>query len=320
MMSNDSSSPTVTNCTIGDNNAPNGPAMVCNSVWWQGFPSTVTIVNCIIWNGPDWLGNNDNSTITITYSDVEGGWQGEGNMDADPCFVKMGYCGPNGTPADTNDDFWVEGNYHLQPASLCINAGDPNYVPGPNDTDIDGEARVMFARVDMGADEFNPIRLGIVSKKRVARTEFAYDCNATFTNLWPFAVTNVELQMIQVPENMTIIEPNVTFGDIEFGTRQSITSIDTCTFQVDRSQAIEPDKIVWKVKCQMADTGMPIELTCAGALADDGKIGFEDLAALAGQWLWVGPAGSIPEDVTGDGIVNLRDFAVLAEQQMEGKP
>ena len=122
----------------------------------------------------------------------------------------------------------------------------------------------MFARVDMGADEFNPIRLGIVNKKRVARTEFAYDCNATFTNLWPFAVTNVELQMMQAPENMTIIEPNVTFGDIQFNTRQSITSIDTCTFQVDRSQAIKPDKIVWKVKCQRADTGMPIELTING--------------------------------------------------------
>jgi hypothetical protein len=149
---------------------------------------------------------------------------------------------------------------------------------------------------------------------------FVYDCNATFTNLWPFAVTNVELEMIQAFENMMIIEPNVAFGDIEFGTRQSITSIDTCTFQVDRSVAIGPDKIVWKVKCQRADTGMPIELTCAGALADDGKIGFEDLAALANQWLWVGEAGSLPEDITGDGIVNLRDFAVLAEQRLEGKP
>jgi hypothetical protein len=211
------------------------------------------------------------------------------------------------------------GDYHLRPDSPCINAGDPNYISEPNETDIDGEQRVMFGRIDMGADEFNPIRLGIVNKKRVARTQFIYDCNATFTNLYSFAVKNVEIQMMQASENMTIIEPNVTFGDIQFNARQSITSIDTCTFKVDRSKAIEPEKIVWKVKCQRADTGMPIELTCASALADDGKIGFEDLAELAGQWLWVGPAGSIPEDITGDGIVNLRDFAVLAEHRLEGR-
>jgi hypothetical protein len=297
------SSPTLTNCTIADNNAPNGPAMACDS-YLQKYPSTVKMVNCIIWNGFSWLWNYDNSTITIAYGDVEGSWPGEGNMDADPCFVEMGYWDPNGTPADANDDFWVEGNYHLQPDSPCINAGDPNFIAEPNETDIDGEARVMFEWIDMGADEFNPIRLGIVSKTRVARTEFAYDCNATFTNLWPFAVKNVELQMMQAPENMTIIEPNVTFGDIEFGTRESITSIDTCTFQVDRSKAIEPDKIVWKVKCQMADTGTPIELTCAGDLADEGKIGFEDLAELAGQWL----------KADGDGVVNFIDFARIAEK------
>jgi predicted outer membrane repeat protein len=301
----------LTNCTLSRNYALQGNALACDSLTYN-TPSNLQVINCILWDGGDELLNDDGSSIAITYSDVQGGWTGTGNIDADPCFVEMGYWDPNGTPADSNDDFWVEGNYHLQPASLCINAGDPNYVAEPNEIDFDGEARVMFARVDMGADEFNPIHLGIVNKKRVSRTEFAYDCNATFTNLWPFAVTNVELQMMQAPENMTIIEPNVTFGDIEFGTRLSITSIDTCTFQVDRSKAIEPDKIVWKVKCQMADTGMPIELTCAGALADDGKIGFEDLAALAGKWLWVGEAGSIPEDITGDGIVNLRDFAELA--------
>ena len=137
-------------------------------------------------------------------------------------------------------------------------------------------------------------------------------------NSWQFAVKNVQLQMAQASENMTIIEPNVTFGDVVFGMRDSIASTDTCTFQVDRSKAIEPEKIIWKVKCQRADTGMPIELTIngvgSGALdgADEGKIGFEDLAKLAKRWLWVGEAGSIPEDITGDGIVNLADFAALA--------
>jgi len=162
--------------------------------------------------------------------------------------------------------------------------------------------------------------LGVVSKERIDRTNFIYDCNTTFTNLWPFAVKNVELQMMQAAENMTIIEPNVTFGDIQFNTRQSIASADTCTFRVDRSKAIEPEKIVWKVRCERSDTSMPIELTINGVGSGvlegpaEGKIDFEDLEKLVGRWLWVGEAGSIPEDITGDGVVNLRDFAALAER------
>jgi len=309
-MWNEYSSPTVSNCTFVYNYAPNGPAVAFDS-YQQRYPSNVIMANSIVWNGSDWLWNNDLSTITVSYSDVQGGWRGRGNINTNPRFVDS-----------------ANGNYHLLPDSPCINVGDPAFVPEPDETDMDGEARVMFGRIDMGADEFNPIRLGIVSKKRVARTEFAYDCNATFTNLYSFAVRNVELQMMQASENMTIIEPNVTFGDIEISPGESATSIDTCTFQVDRSEAIEPDKIVWKVKCQRSDTGMPLELTINGVssgglesiysnLSTDEKNGLDDLAKLLGQWLWVGPAGSIKEDVTGDGIVNLRDFAELVEHRLE---
>jgi hypothetical protein len=40
--------------------------------------------------------------------------------------------------------------------SPCIDAGDPNYVAEPNETDIDGQIRVFAGNVDMGADEFVP--------------------------------------------------------------------------------------------------------------------------------------------------------------------
>ena len=297
-MYNYNSSPAITNCTFNGNSAGDGGGM-------HSERSNMNVTNCILWSDVPSEIYSD-TPIVVTYSDVQGSWPGVGNINAEPLFVAP-----------------IGGNLHLQADSPCINAGDPNYVAGPNETDIDGELRVMFERIDMGADEFNPIRLGIVKKTRTGRTQFVYDCNATFTNLWPFAVKNVQLEMIKASDNMDINEPNVSFGDIEFSPRESITSIDTCTFQVDRSKAIEPDKIVWQVKCQRADTGMPLELTINGVsssgLEGEGKIGFEDLAELAGQWLWVGPAGSIPEDVTGDGIVNLRDFAVLAEQRLEGK-
>jgi len=61
----------------------------------------------------------------------------DGNISEDPLFVN-----PQG-----ND-------YHLQLDSPCISAGDPNYVPEPGQTDIDGEDRIYAVKIDIGADEY----------------------------------------------------------------------------------------------------------------------------------------------------------------------
>jgi len=80
-------------------------------------------VNTILWANfaPD--GNEiylDNSVIDATYSDIQGGWSGEGNIDADPLFV------------DPDN-----GDYHLQEGSPCIDAGDPNSPLDPDGTIAD---------------------------------------------------------------------------------------------------------------------------------------------------------------------------------------
>jgi len=147
------SSPIVTNCTFAGNSAVNGSALACDS-YQQSYPSTVGLANCILWDSGGEIWNNDGSTITITYSDVQGGWPGLGNIDVDPCFVDPGYWDPNNTPGDPSDDFWVDGDYHLTTVSPCIDTGDPCFVPAPGETDFDGEPRVSGYRVDMGADEF----------------------------------------------------------------------------------------------------------------------------------------------------------------------
>ncbi|MHC4575190.1 MAG: choice-of-anchor Q domain-containing protein, partial [Planctomycetota bacterium] len=83
---------------------------------------------------------------------MQGRWRGEGNIDWDPCFVRSGW-DANGTPDYLWDDFWVGGDYHLRADSPCINAGDPCYVVGPNETDIEGRPRVICGLIDMGAYE-----------------------------------------------------------------------------------------------------------------------------------------------------------------------
>ena len=132
-----------TNCTFADNIAPNGSSLACEHVFVG--PSDINITNCIFWDDGDEIWNNDNSIITITYSDVQGGWPGEGNIDADPCFVEPGYWDPNGA--------WIEGDYLLLPGSPCIDAGDNSAIPPSVITDLDGYPRIRGPAVDMGAYE-----------------------------------------------------------------------------------------------------------------------------------------------------------------------
>ncbi len=103
----------------------------------------VNAVNCIVYaNGDDANDNlyaGDSETFDVTYSCIEGGYTGTGNISSAPCFFD-----------DANDD------YHLTWESPCVHSGDPNFVADANETDIDGNPRVMGGRVDMGADEDFP--------------------------------------------------------------------------------------------------------------------------------------------------------------------
>lgn len=137
--------PVINNCTFSGNSASRSGGGICNSYYSQS-----TLTNCIFWGDiPEeiYLDLGHNGTALITYSDIQGGWEGEGNIDTDPCFFEPGYWDANGV--------WVEGDYHLLIDSVCINAGDPNYVAGPDETDLDGKNRVLCGRIDMGAYEFH---------------------------------------------------------------------------------------------------------------------------------------------------------------------
>ncbi len=139
------SSPIITNCTICDNF---GDGIMSYDM------SNPVIVNCIFWGnsygpiivepeGPYY----ESSTPVVTFSDIQGGWLGLGNIAEDPCFVSPGYLDPNDNPYSTYDDFWVDGDYHLKSegwrwdtqrgvwtwdevTSRCIDAGDPDWPLG----------------------------------------------------------------------------------------------------------------------------------------------------------------------------------------------
>jgi len=81
-----------------------------------------TVTNCIVWgNLPDQL----NQVPVVRYSDVEGGWPGEGNISADPCFADVNkgdyHLKSQAGRWNANSESWVKDDV----TSPCIDAGDP---------------------------------------------------------------------------------------------------------------------------------------------------------------------------------------------------
>ncbi|UCG58894.1 MAG: PASTA domain-containing protein, partial [Phycisphaerales bacterium] len=158
------SSPTVTNCTFSDNSARRGGGMYNGDKPWvtnctfssneatvgggmYNAEGTQTVVNCILWGDtPEEIAGD--GFPTVISSNVEGGWLGGTNIDADPLFEA--------------------GTLRLSAGSPCIDAGANNMGLIGITTDLDGNPRFVDDPatpdtgpgtppiVDIGAYEFQP--------------------------------------------------------------------------------------------------------------------------------------------------------------------
>jgi len=151
--------PTIANCTFAGNSAIQNGGGVCDR-----RSSNSTLINCIFWDNNDFGGMDESAQVhgvpIINYCCVQGltgDLGGKGNIGADPEFT-----------------YPATGDYHLLPGSPCINTGDPDYVPAPAETDIDGNPRVMDGRIDMGADEFQITPKPIIG---ISSSEFRFDAD-----------------------------------------------------------------------------------------------------------------------------------------------
>ncbi len=162
---------TLTNCTLAGNEAvTQGGGVHC-----YGGP---TLVNCVLWNNTPEAMSGSCSAADVTYTDIQGGWAGVGNIDADPLFVD-----PDGP--DDDPETWEDNDYRLAAGSPCIDAADNTAVPAdtldldgdgdvdePIPFDLDGNPRFVDDPdtddtgvgtppiVDMGAYEYWPFAVG----------------------------------------------------------------------------------------------------------------------------------------------------------------
>jgi len=150
-ISNFASDPEITNCTFTENN------------WGirSEYGSHPYVTNCILWDNLwaeiiDLQDPEEPITHTyVDYSDVQGGYEGTGNINANPLFV------------DPDN-----GDYRLLSGSPCIDAGNNNAVPIGITTDLDGNPRFVDDPdtvdtglgvppiVDMGAYEYQVQLIG----------------------------------------------------------------------------------------------------------------------------------------------------------------
>jgi sulfatase modifying factor 1 len=112
----------------------------------------------------------------------------------------------------------------------------------------DDDPPTILSRVDMQMQEPNSfaVQFVVVGKQRVDRTVFQYECQVILENILDSNFENAHLVMVAYPDNMTIIDPHVTFGDARIGPGESAASIDTCSFTVDRSEQINPLEVTWR--------------------------------------------------------------------------
>jgi predicted outer membrane repeat protein len=142
---------TITNCLISGNSAGSfggalyscqGPIISCTITDNSTVPlyyCSGPIINCIIWNenpnnspaGPLLSG----SSIPL-YSCVQGGSDGIGCINLNPCFINA-----------QNSD------YHLLPGSPCKDAGSYYYCMNLPGTDREGATRMAGGQIDMGCYE-----------------------------------------------------------------------------------------------------------------------------------------------------------------------
>jgi len=111
---NSDSSPILTNCTFSENFADEGAAV---------FGGSPKMTNCIVWSNtsPQIISN-----ASISFSDIQDSWEGEGNINVNPLFADPNngdyHLKSQAGRFDPNSGSWIFDNI----TSPCIDTGDPN--------------------------------------------------------------------------------------------------------------------------------------------------------------------------------------------------
>jgi hypothetical protein len=169
---------TLTNVTFSGNMA-SGPTY--GGGIFNNTNSVLDLRNCILWGNSSDIGVY-NSSQTVSYSLLSTGG------------YNVAYGNPQFVDAPSYEDApFVGGDYHLQSCSPAINVGAPATTGG---IDLDGQNRVLFSRVDLGAYESirtfeqdeghlasSATSKGMNYQSRTGRTSYTAGCNQLLASI-----------------------------------------------------------------------------------------------------------------------------------------
>ncbi|MEQ8705555.1 MAG: LamG-like jellyroll fold domain-containing protein, partial [Phaeodactylibacter sp.] len=140
------SSPQIINCTFSGNTVFASGGAIYND------DSSPTVTNSILWGNSSDIVNAGSSNPGVTYSIIQSGYGGVGNISLDPAFVNQPAVGlGNG------------GDLRLQPNSCAIDNGLNSAIPAGTVTDLSNNDRIFNSgTVDMGAYEYQGSYVGVV--------------------------------------------------------------------------------------------------------------------------------------------------------------
>jgi parallel beta-helix repeat protein len=131
---NHAGSPVLTNCIFEGNYAESAGGGIC-----KYYNSNPILKNCILWGNTIFWGNKSSQisgSANVSYSDIQSGWPGEGNINNDPLFADPNkgdyHLKSQAGRFNPNTQSWVQDDV----TSPCIDTGDPmspiGYEPFPN--------------------------------------------------------------------------------------------------------------------------------------------------------------------------------------------
>ena len=318
-------SPVITNCTFVGNKGYSGGAIAnvrrCNPV----------IANCVFWGNDarisgDELRNDDDSRPTISFCNVQGGWNGSRIKNTDGSYVINGGGNINANPLFVNGPL---GDYYLSQIiagqssdSPCVDAGSDyaaNLGLDMHTTRTDGIADGGI--VDIGYHYPAPMEVGIVIKPGSCPNPL----NVKSRGVLPVAILGSEDFDVNAIDAVSVRLVDVA------PVRHSFEDVATvvpdgnecqCTTEgpdgyLDLTIKFKTQQVVEELLNSDVDLvdGQTITLTLTAALSDGTAIEGTDCIVLVGN---VSKALAARRwDANRDGIINMRDLAEMATYWLE---